>query len=304
MRSRIPFLSLLVLGSLFLGMAQAQFRYVKSGGVGDGLSWGTAAGDLQAAIDSLGGQSGGILVAAGTYKPGVSGFLVAAPVEFFGGFPADASSATSMLDRDPWTHRTILSGDLAGNDEVDLATGLPIVGTMDENACRVLDVQNLGVGDAVVVDGFLIEGGNANNDTGPNRPGGGGIRVIGQNGYRGNYGSFILRDCELRRNLAGNDGYSGASGGGLMTEYVDVELENCRVFHNLAGNGKNGADGAEAQMGEGGSKGGDGGGIAVRNADNAVFDRVLFKGNVAGRGGDGGAGGESGLGGIDRKSVV
>lgn len=255
MRSRNPFLGLLVLAILLSGTAQGQIRHVKSGATGTGASWSDATGDLQGAIDFFVGSPGQIWVAAGTYKPGSTGFRVSGPMTFYGGFPADATDAVSLLDRDPRTHRTILSGDLAGDDEVDPVTGLPIAETMTDNACRVLEVQGVSTGDVVVVDGFVIEGGNAANVYGRygNR-GGGGIWVTGSGGYR-SYGLFRLQECEVRRNRAGSD-YYGGDGGGMYAQSVDVYVENCRFLHNAAGQGPDGSENYGGQRGYPGMSGG------------------------------------------------
>lgn len=296
MRSKTPFPLLLVLATLLLGTAQAQVRYVKSGAEGGGNSWEDAMGDVQAAMDSLAGPGGEVWIAAGTYKPDISGFLLPPNVCLYGGFPADATDATTFLDRDPKAHRTILSGDLGDDDEFDDDTGLPLPETMTDNAWRVLDIQELGSGQTIV-DGFVIEGGNTANEPGsgtmPHR-GGGGIRVLpgGGGGYR-NSGSLILRNCEVRRNRAGHDEYQGTHGGGLFAESVNLHVIDCLFSRNVAGDGRDGEEGLGGQQGEFGMVGGGGGGIAVRYGADAVFDRVLFKNNRAGYGGHGGKGGDN-----------
>ena len=111
--------------------------YVREGGTGSGGSWRTASGSLHQVLEAA--QSGdSIFVAAGTYTPEpASGriatsavFTVPDGVTIQGGFRADcdntAPDCDSASDARPWTHRTILSGDIDGND-------LPFTPTTDSD---------------------------------------------------------------------------------------------------------------------------------------------------------------------------
>src|SRR5690606_33093528 len=90
---------------------------------GDGASWATAFPDLQdglAAAAAL-SQAGPVevWVAEGVYRPGPAGnraatFILRNNVALYGGF---AGGETSREERDPSVNLTILSGDLAGDDE-------------------------------------------------------------------------------------------------------------------------------------------------------------------------------------------
>lgn len=295
MRTRTPLSSLLILALLLVGTAQAEIRYVKSGGSGaaNGKSWNDATGDLQAML-SAAAAGDEIWVAAGTYTPNTtaSGFtVVGSSVALYGGFPADATDGTSFTDRNPRANPTILSGDISGNDTTDVTTGLPDPTSMGDNVPHVLDIAGLNSG-GMLVEGFTITGGNAANDPGYDGTAqcGGGIRVLGAYGYGW---QFTLRNCEVRRNRAGTGGYSGADGGGVFVQFSGLLIENCTVAQNVAGEGVNGSDGGDSEWGTSGVPGGNGGGIAVWSAGSAVFDHVFFKENRAGRGGNGGRGGDS-----------
>lgn len=296
MRTSLSLLSLLVW--LSTSTAQAGIRYVKTDGTGDGTSWSNASGNLQAML-SAAAVGDEIWVAAGTYVPTATrsgnGFsLPGTTITLYGGFPADATDATYLTDRDPDANPTILSGDINGDDTVDVSTGRPLPTNMAENAWHVLDISSLDLGD-VVVDGFIIKGGNAANDPLQDTyaPCGGGIRALGTGGYRA-FGRLIVRHCEIRGNRAGSGMYFGGSGGGVYTNAVDLLMVRCTVANNVAGNGLDGDSGInDGDWGMVGTAGGHGGGVAAMSCDSATFDRVSFKGNAAGNGGNGGNGSSS-----------
>ncbi len=104
----------------FLSDAQADTRYVREGGTGDGSSWVTASGTLQAMIDAVEVAGGGeVWVASGTYTPTVMNggtdsrylsFQMKNEVGIYGGFSNTGSP--TWTDRDCHTHITILSGEI------------------------------------------------------------------------------------------------------------------------------------------------------------------------------------------------
>lgn len=163
---------------------------VQSGG--DGVTWSTAYNNLQNALDRASAGTE-VWVTAGTYKPTAefrgSGdryttFRLKNGVALFGGFQGTESIRTQ---RNWESNRTILSGDLEGNDEG--------FSNNDENSYHVL------VGDSTdttaVVDGFVITGGNANFDSWPDDGGG---------GMSNHEGSPTVRNCAFMGNAAFADG--------------------------------------------------------------------------------------------------
>ncbi len=130
----------------------------------DGTSWGHAYHDLQLALAAaVNGDE--IWVANGSYKPATSAtpnsrslsFEMESNVRLYGGFHGatghDGSGGeTSLAQRDPLAFPTILSGDIGSDDT-------PSFGNRADNSIHVLhsasSVSSTGV------DGFIVEGGNA-----------------------------------------------------------------------------------------------------------------------------------------------
>lgn len=262
----------------------------------DGSSWAQAM-DLQSALGSAACLE--IWVAEGVYKPTAAStdpaasFAIRPGVAVYGGF---AGSESNRDERDPAAHRSVLSGDIDGNDAVDAegvtASGFDILGT---NAYHVV---RLGGGTAAdtVLDGFTLTGGLANrNDISPEDGGGGGL-LCNADGA-GQACSPTLRNLAFRGN-------GGISGGGVCCVGQNqgtcgARLENVAFVGNfsLLGGGmlstaiQGGAshpsiDNAtfsgnfSAQGGAGfGSFGGDGG------SSNPILRNVTFNGNDATTGG-------------------
>lgn len=133
--------------------------YVKPSatGLGDCSSWANAC-TLQTALTNA--SSGDeIWAAAGTHKP-TSGtdrtisFVLKSGVAVYGGF---AGTETARSQRNFETNLTILSGDLLGNDNANVALDEP---TRADNSYHVV----VGGGIDSVLDGFTITAGNANGE--------------------------------------------------------------------------------------------------------------------------------------------
>jgi len=313
MCTRKHFPLLVVLATLLAATTQAQISYVKVDGTGAGTSWDDATGDLQVAIDAVGGAGGGdVWVAAGIYVPdeGNDSFHLDTSVSLYGGFPANAANGApesdELADRRPKENLTILSGDRNSDDVVDGLTELPTLVSMQDNAARVLDIHAVGGqtstrGGDTVVDGFVIEGGNADNDPGQewDDQSGGGIRATSTGGdFVENRAThrLAIRNCEISRNRAGNHMYAGGDGGGIYVDGLDVHVEDCTIACNAAGNGPDGADGNAGEPGGNGVSGGEGGGMIANYCDTVTIDGVRFDRNFAGNGGSGGNGGDSSTG--------
>jgi hypothetical protein len=174
--------SVIVALTFMLGLACSSFAatvYVNSlaTGANNGTSWDNAYTSLQSAMP---GDNNTINVAEGVYKPDPSdknkSFGLGSNVTLLGGYIAHvrASDYSGGLafqpvnpgsqPRDPAAYRTVLSGDLNGNDvSIDTLAdpcGLYRESTVsrDDNSLHVINYYTK---TGIVVDGFSITGGNA-----------------------------------------------------------------------------------------------------------------------------------------------
>jgi hypothetical protein len=177
--------------------------YVKVGGSGDGSSWGDALGDLDSALElSVAGDE--IWVGAGSYSPQVmrllsgleeygASFTLRDGVSLYGGFRGDegALEARQVLPdgHGSWdfAHKTVL------------CQGDGVYGGVVR--CGDIAFERGGV-----LDGFVIEGGNA---IGSDLDGcGGGIQGAGL---------LTIRNCVIRGNFARDGGGAYLTGGVTIT---------------------------------------------------------------------------------------
>lgn len=142
-------LALLMFIYLTAGIQAQTVYYVNASATGsnNGSSWANAFTTIQRALTaSFTGDE--IWVAKGVYKPSQkdSSFILVSGVTLLGGFDG---TETNKNQRNPQTNVTILSGDLAGDD--DLAD--PKINRFD-NALHVIQVPADVIGAAL--DGFTI----------------------------------------------------------------------------------------------------------------------------------------------------
>jgi hypothetical protein len=198
---------------------------------GNGLSWETAFDDLQNALDVAQSPGGidDIWVAEGTYRPDrgtgdrSESFHLVSSLTLLGGF---MGGETSPDQRDPDIHPTILSGDLNGDDEIGF------VNTADNSQHVVTGVDLVNT----TIDGFIIEGGNADFD-GELLIGGGGLFFISSGGLM-KPSNASIRNCVFQANSAGKTFLElGNFGGGVLLRAVDASIESCRFTENRATNG-------------------------------------------------------------------
>lgn len=189
--------------------------YVTANGLGDGSSWNSPLGNLQTALQmARKGQS--IWVAAGTYFPTSSTdrtatFRIPNGVQLLGGF---AGYETSQDERDHYSNTTILSGNIGSEDASD-------------NSYTIVLFR--GVDNSTLLDGFTIEGGNANEKVLEGNPFscGGGI----YNDATAGTSSPRIQNCTLQNNSAyyGAGIYNNAKGGASQ-----LELTYCSFIDNTA----------------------------------------------------------------------
>jgi hypothetical protein len=209
--------------------------FVRSGASGrkSGASWADAYGHVEDGICDVARGAQEIWVAGGTYTPspgGTQSFSLIDGTILLGGFIGDE---THREQRNPWVNRTELSCDLRQDD-------LPGLRNREDNCAHVLTAMNT-VGQ-IVVDGFVITGGHANNSEKEiSVTEGGGIRLQNANvrfqrcAIHGNYavsgsaasireGIVHFAHCAILL----NSGFSAAIG---VTE-ADLSLANCLVIGN------------------------------------------------------------------------
>ena len=239
---------LFVVGCLLLlagrPVAWAQtIRYVKPGGTGNGSSWASASGDLQAMIatSNTGGQ---VWVAGGTYKPTSStarnaSFAMRNRVGIYGGF---VGTETALSQRPPinpasgHSSSSVFSGDIG------------VVGDNRDNSYHVI-YNPAGLNNTALLDGFVITGGNANRNSFPDYNGGGVYDVSSspsfvnctfQNNTARNSGGAMsnynnsspkLTNCAFQNNIA------SLTGGAIINSGVSPQLTNCLFAGNFASNG-------------------------------------------------------------------
>lgn len=189
--------------------ASARVWYVRidlDSGENDGTSWPNAFSGplgLQSAL-AIAQNGDQIWVAQGTYHPAAVGqrtvsFVIPNGVEVFGGF---AGNETSLDQRDPQAHVTILSGDLAENGSA--------TGQQADNSFHVVKVDN--AYDPTTLDGFTIRGGMTDCCT-PAQANGAGMQLSRT--------LMTVRNCRFEQNDA--DSY----GGDISITNASPLIESC-----------------------------------------------------------------------------
>ncbi len=212
---RLIFCSLLALAAL---RAEGKIIYVNAAatGVNNGAAWPDAFTTVYAALDAAryGDQ---IWVARGTYYPTAGAdrkvsLTLKNGVQLLGGF---AGTETAAAQRNWRRNATILSGDIgARNDSLD-------------NTFRVL--RGSGLDSTTVLDGFVVERGNANDDNGLRA----GSALLLQAEADGIVTVPVILNCIFRRNYA-NSGiilYGQTDNKGVCVP----NLIQCRFTNNNGG---------------------------------------------------------------------
>lgn len=208
-------------------------------GANTGLSWANAYTSLQSAIASSCTE---IWVAAGMYKPHASdrnvSFNLESGTAIYGGFEG---TETQRTQRNYTFNVTILSGDLNGNDIGFTNNG--------ENSYHIVYASS--VNNTAILDGFTVQGGNANTSASAAGSGGGMLNDTNSN--------------PTLYNITFNANYAINHGGGMYNEHnSNPTLINVTFSANFAQYG---------------------GGISNYDYSSPILTNVTFRGNSAYYGG-------------------
>ncbi|MBQ11630.1 MAG: hypothetical protein CMJ45_08790 [Planctomyces sp.] len=277
----------------------------------DGSAWTDAYTDLQDALAvAVAGDE--IWVAEGDYLPGSnrhSSFVLQTDVQVFGGF----DGSETQLDQRDWSqHITILNGDVNGDDIVNTIGG-EVDGLITSISNNQENVHHVVAGaDGAVLDGFYVQGGNANGICGPgltpiyvcyaqpfsiNYGRGGGMLNLnrspelndvvfrwnsalhGGGMYNGNSSSVEMTDVVFDRNLAM---YGGA---GIRNDNATIDIDN-GIFYKNNATAQGAIGGAMLNSGTAsvdvmsssfyGNWAEGGGAIAARGADLSIHNSLLY----------------------------
>ena len=217
----------------------------------DGNSWSTAFKDLQQAIDTALVRGKEIWVAEGEYRPsklttesdsGSATFLIKPGIVIKGGF--DGTETTDEPSGS--AYNTILTGDLAGNDD-SLSTWPPSESDsvyLNDNVYHVVTMGGFEGASGIMITGVTIKGGVAKGE-GENSVGAG---ILVRNV------SPVLEWCCVTENLADSSGAGVYDNGSIKT------IKNCLLKDNV-------------------SYRGNGGGLYACGKDSLNIDASVFDGN-------------------------
>ena len=175
----------------------------RANSLNSGTSWVDAFRELSTALALVDDYSE-IWVAAGTYFPGEvrsESFVLPGNIQVLGGFKGNE---TSSSDRNFTENETVLSGNIGDSSRAS------------DNSFHVIVPL-----DGAILDGFIIEDGNATENFSDDRGKGGGLWAQGV--------KFEIRNCEFRNNWA----FQG--GGGVWLQEVNATFDDCKFTSNATG---------------------------------------------------------------------
>lgn len=250
-----------ILALLFSSSSIAQnLRYVKVGGVGNGLTWATAAGDIQQVINDAPNTGTTIIkIAAGTYFPNRAAdaitvvnaaagrkrsFVMRPNIHLFGGYPANPTGVDTAYN--PGLHATILSGDHNGNDNYGITSNTviqPTTSSTTDNSTHVVIIANQNDnGHWYTLKGLHITGGYGLNSSAQmvvntrdildSR--GGAIAIVNSNTplssatNQAGYSNVLIEDCKLYKNA------SGKGGAIFANQNTKLNLRNNLAYYNFS----------------------------------------------------------------------
>ncbi len=258
-------------------------------GNNDGSSWNDAYTELRNTIQNA-AVGAEIWVAGGTYFPSATGnttesFVISNSLSLYGGF---AGTEMTLQDRVLGNNPTILSGDYNGDDIITVNTN-PLTITFQnrtDNAERIIDA--LGAVGTIIIDGFTIESGEGNGNTGA-----GAIFAASTGNITVN-----IQNCTFRNNNVNNE-RAGALRFGVGSGFVlNATVSNTSFINNKSEDGGAGRGGAIWGTGPGdattgyinclfkqNSSTGRGGAITNDLNYNCTYINCIFDENRSGAGG-------------------
>lgn len=234
-------------------------------GSANGQSWADAYTDLQVAIANADANSQ-IWVAKGTYRPSTSdpsvSFTLKNDVGIYGGF---AGNETLLSQRDWQQNLTILSGDLANDDQdngTDIITDTHNIGGTNSEHVIVTN----GLTNTAVLDGFTITAGHNfydgagmwNVNSSPTLTN---LHFAGNSADRGG-GIFNDQSNPTLTNITFSYNHASSVGAGLFNTMSKPIIRNSRFYQNIANFG-------------------DGGGMANQANSDVTIEDVVFEENSA-----------------------
>lgn len=139
---------LLLLCFLVFGFTQAQtvvYVDIDATGNNDGTSWANAYNSLHDALNNTNIAGAEVWIAEGTYTPSSAStpFINQYGLHIYGGF-VGTEAAKFERTLDPWLHPVYLSGDINGDDLVEVPTATST--NKSDNATRILQIEPTTVG--------------------------------------------------------------------------------------------------------------------------------------------------------------
>lgn len=244
-RVKATILLLIVMSFFFLNAGAQNIIYVSPTGTGDGSSWG-ATTTFAAALEKA--QAGDEIWMKGFSQitdvehlyitPSTDGWTVPSGVKVYGGFEGvetNINQRKNLGKTYQLTYRTVLSGDIKKDDNVDPNNFIFPENTLrSDNAKHVLVLNAFRDGGdnlndnsyPTVIDGLTITGGHASDF-------GGGVYVKGSD-IQENSVPYSIDRCYLFNNYALNGGaiYVDASVKKTATQSL---INQCVVYNNVAG---------------------------------------------------------------------
>ncbi|WP_299135773.1 InlB B-repeat-containing protein [uncultured Tenacibaculum sp.] len=194
---------------------------INATGSNNGSSWANAYNSLVTALASATAQSNIIWIADGTYRRGggTNNFFNVDKenLKIYGGF---SGTETKINQRNFYTNKTILSGDIFGNDSGSLTFNNS---TRSDNNRTVMRVSK----NNVIIDGITIKGGHAFAANLTGSTGAPGILITST------VNNFTLKNSTITDNLSDKTGPIV----GAFTVDTTVNIENCLFYNNISGYG-------------------------------------------------------------------